>query len=129
MAFLPFVVTVFSTYFLDQTIMHYVSSRNLTYCFKIIQRNQFDGIQLICLDSTSINWKLWTILQSWLCFHIIVLSDGTILPRKTTSCSRVLRDFSSFDKMFVHLTLQTCFALLCNNRKDEIVYQHNYVKT
>ena len=33
------------------------------------------------LDSTGINWRLWTILQSWLCKHIIVLLHGTILPR------------------------------------------------
>ena len=26
--------------------------------------------------STGINWKLWTILQSWLYFHIIVLLHG-----------------------------------------------------
>ena len=43
---------------------------------------------VFCLDSTGINWKLWTIFQSWLCFHIIVLLHETILPRKTTSCSR-----------------------------------------
>ena len=32
---------------------------------------------LFFLDSTGINWKLWTILQSWLCFHQIVLLHGT----------------------------------------------------
>ena len=27
-------------------------------------------VMLICLGSTGINWRIWTILQSWLCFHI-----------------------------------------------------------
>ena len=40
----------------------------------------------VYMYSAGINWKLWT-----------------ILPRKTTSCWRDLRDFSSFDKMLVHL--------------------------
>ena len=42
------------------------------------------GKYLFCLDSTGINWKLWTILHSWLFFHIIVLLHGTILPQKTS---------------------------------------------
>ena len=33
------------------------------------------------------------------------------ITRKTTSCSKDLRDFSSFDKMLVHLKLQTRFVL------------------
>ena len=57
---------------------------------------------LFCLDSTGINWKLWTILQSWLCFHIIVLWHGTKLPRKTTSCSRDLWDFSRASKFSIY---------------------------
>ena len=40
-----------------------------------------------------------------------MLLDGTILPKQTTSCSWVLIDFSSFDKILVHLKLQTCFVL------------------
>ena len=59
----------------------------------------------ICLDSNGMNWKVRTILQSWLCCQIIVLLHGTTLPRKTTSCSRGLRYFSSFDKMLVQLKL------------------------
>ena len=34
-----------------------------------------------------------TILQSWLCFHIIVLLHGTISQRKTTSCSQMFNIF------------------------------------
>ena len=56
-------------------------------------------------------WKLWTIWQSWFCFHIFVLLHGTILPPKTTSCSRDLSNFSIFDKMIVRLKFQTCLIL------------------
>ena len=41
-------------------------------------------------------------------FHMIVLLHETMLPRKTTSCSRYLRDlFSCFDKILDYLKLQT----------------------
>ena len=60
-------------------------------------------VHQIMNDFTGINWRLWTILQSWLCSHITVLLHGTILPRKTTSCSRVLRYF---------LVLRKCLFIL-----------------
>ena len=60
---------------------------NIQYAF-IKVTNSVTRIPLFCFDSTGINWKLWTILQSWLCFDIIVLLHGTILPWKTILSSR-----------------------------------------
>ena len=49
--------------------------------------------ELFCLDSTGINWKLWTILQSWLCFHIIELLHGNL--RWTSILSKLEKKYIS----------------------------------
>ena len=80
---------------------------------------------IIFLDSTGINWKLLTILQSWLCFHIILLLHWTILLRNHVCNLRWTSILSKLEKSLKSCEHEIVFRGNIDPCNNTIMWKHN----